>query len=58
MDLSGMPSYLDSRKVILNQTQMNATLSFMFEVRHSPNHSFQGDHDPRERGSRPLNSNR
>jgi len=29
-----------------------------FEVRHDPNHSFQADHDPRERGPRPLNSNR
>ena len=24
---------------------------FKFEVRHSPNHSFQADRDPRERGS-------
>ncbi len=30
----------------------------MFEVRQSPNKSFQADRNPRERGLRPLNSNR
>ena len=33
-------------------------LRFKFEVRHHPNPSFQADRDPRERGSRPLNSKR
>jgi len=31
---------------------------FEFEMRHSPNISFQADRNPRERGSRPLNSSR
>ena len=30
----------------------------MVEPNASPNQSFQADRDPRERGSRPLNSNR
>jgi len=33
-------------------------LEFKFEVLRHPNQSFQEDRDPRERGSRPLNSNR
>ena len=31
---------------------------FKFEVRNRLTRAFQADRDPRERGSRPLNSNR
>ena len=34
------------------------TLEFNFEVPHQPNRGVPADRDPRERGSRPLNSNR
>ncbi len=37
---------------------INVRPRFKFEVRHQPNLCVPADRDPRERGSRPLNSNR
>jgi len=56
--MTSLSSNLHQRLVYRFTSEVPHQPKYNFEVRHAPNTSVAGDRDPRDRGSRPLNTDR